>query len=209
MVVAERAPDAFEVALAALRRRERATAELGSWLATRGFGSEEIEATIDRLTEVGELDDERFARRYAEDKRELRGWGGERIREALASRGVAPAVVELALEADSHGAQVERASDLLARRGQPLAGDADRARALGYLTRRGYEYEVAYEAIRLAAPRTLIARVGLARRRSRVYDPCSDRWSPEDTNDQLFQALTPRIKRLPGALRQREVSRLT
>ena len=52
--------------------------------------SEEIEAAVARLTEIGELDDERFARRYAEDKRELRGWGAERIREALASRGVAP-----------------------------------------------------------------------------------------------------------------------
>ena len=151
MVVAERAPDAFEVALAALRRKERATAELRAWLATRGHASEEIEATIGRLKELGELDDERFALRYAEDKRELRGWGAERIREALASRGVAPALVELALEADSHGAQVGRASNLLARRGQPLAADADRARALGYLTRRGYAYEVAYEAIRLAA----------------------------------------------------------
>ena len=150
---AERASDAFEVALAALRRRERATVELAAWLATRGYGSEEIEATIDRLTEVGELDDERFARRYAEDKRELRGWGAERIREALASRGIPPAHVEAALEADSHDAQVGRASALLARRGQSLDADADRARALGYLTRRGYEYEVAYEAIRLAARR--------------------------------------------------------
>jgi regulatory protein len=151
VVVAERGPDAFEVALAALRRTERATAELGAWLATRGYGSQEIEATSGRLTEVGELDDERFARRYAEDTRELRGWGAERIREALASRGIPPAQVESALEADSHGAQVERASDLLARRGKPLDADADRARALGYLTRRGYEYSVAYEAIRLAA----------------------------------------------------------
>ena len=151
--MAERAPDAFEVALAALRRRERASAELGTWLATRGYGTEEIETTIGRLTEVGELDDERFARRYAEDKRELRGWGAERIREALASRGIPPALVEVALEADSHDAQVARASNQIARRGGRLEGDADRARALGYLTRRGYEYEVAYEAIRLAARR--------------------------------------------------------
>jgi regulatory protein len=151
--VAERAPDAFEAALAALRRREQATAELGAWLAKRGYGSEEIETTIGRLTEVGELDDERFARHYADDKRELRGWGAERIREALASRGIPPALVEAALEADSHDAQVGRASDLLARQGRSLDADADRARALGYLTRRGYEYEVAYEAIRLTARR--------------------------------------------------------
>ncbi len=151
--MAERASDAFEVALASLRRRERATLELAAWLAKRGYGSEEIEGAVDRLTEVGELDDERFARRYAEDKRELRGWGAERIREALAARGIPPELVEAVLEADSHGAQVGRASDLLTRQGRPLAADADRARALGYLTRRGYEYEVAYEAIRLAARR--------------------------------------------------------
>ena len=149
--MADRTSDAFEVALAGLRRKERTNAELTAWLERRGYGAEEIEVAIDRLTEVGELDDERFARRYAEDKRELRGWVAERIREALASRGIPPAHVEAALEADSHGAQVERASDLLARRGQPLDADADRARALGYLTRRGYEYEVAYEAIRVAA----------------------------------------------------------
>ena len=151
--MAGRRPDAFEVALAALRRRERATLELATWLAKRGYGSEEIETTIGRLTEAGELDDERFARRYAEDKRELRGWGADRIRESLASRGIAPELAEAALEEDSHDAQVARASDLLARRRRPLEADADRARALGYLTRRGYEYEVAYEAIRLAARR--------------------------------------------------------
>jgi regulatory protein len=145
--------DAFERAVGALSRRERTTAELEAWLAERGYPRAEVAAAIDRLTAIGELDDERFARRYAEDKRELRGWGTERIREALASRGVSRRLVEVALEDDSHGTQVERASDLLARRGKPLDADADRARALGYLTRRGYEYEVAYEAVRLAARR--------------------------------------------------------
>ena len=67
----------------------------------------EIEAAIARLTEIGELDDERFACRYAEDKRELRGWGPERIREALGSRaGSRQPLVEMALEADSQRAQV-------------------------------------------------------------------------------------------------------
>ena len=151
--MAGRLPDAFEAALAWLRHKERATAEVAAWLAGRGYASEEIEAQIARLREIGELDDERFACRYAEDKRELRGWGPERIREALASRGVASAHVEAALDADSHDAQVRRASDLLAGRGRPLDTDADRGRALGYLTRRGYEYEVAYEAVRAAATR--------------------------------------------------------
>jgi regulatory protein len=148
--LADPTSDAFEVGLAGLRRKERTNAELTAWLERRGYGAEEIESAVGRLTEVGELDDARFARRYAEDKRELRGWGAERIRDALLARGVEPFVAQAAMEADSHEAQVSRARDLLTGRGQRLAKDADRARALGYLTRRGYEYEVAYEAIRLA-----------------------------------------------------------
>jgi SOS response regulatory protein OraA/RecX len=66
---------------------------------------------------------------------------------------VETSLAEAAAEADSHEAQVARARDLLAGRGQSLARDADRGRALGYLTRRGYEYDIAYEAIRLAARR--------------------------------------------------------
>jgi regulatory protein len=151
--LADPTSDVFQVALAGLRRKERTSAELTAWLERRGYGAEEIEAAIGHLTEAGELDDERFARRYAEDKRELRGWGAERIREALLARGVEPLLAEAAVEADSREAQVGRARDLLTGRGERLAKDADRARALGYLTRRGYEYEIAYEAIRLAGRR--------------------------------------------------------
>ena len=40
---------------------------------------------------IGELDDERFAHRYAEDKRELSGWGSERIRARTGREGRRPA----------------------------------------------------------------------------------------------------------------------
>jgi regulatory protein len=150
-VTAERDP--FEVALAALRRKERTSADLARWLDRRGYGSAEVATAIERLTEAGELDDERFALRFAEDKRELSGWGAERIREALLARGIEPSLAEAVLAAETHSDQVDRASELLARRGQPLEDDTGRARALGFLTRRGYEYEIAYEAVRSAAGR--------------------------------------------------------
>ena len=113
--------------LAALRRKERTTAELADWLRRRGYGAGEVEAAIARLIEVGELDDERFARRYAEDKRELRGWGSERIREALTSRGIAGRMIEAALEADSEadrGGEGRRAAR--ASRPAPWRTSADR-----------------------------------------------------------------------------------
>jgi regulatory protein len=140
--------DAFDRALEALGRKERTSAEMRRWLTERGFEAAEVEDAMDRLVSVGELDDEAFARRYADDKRELSGWGPERIREALLARGLPGALVESALGGDDPEAVVQRAAELLAQRGRELADDAERTRALAFLVRRGYPYEVAYDAIR-------------------------------------------------------------
>jgi len=144
--------DALEAALSALDRKERTTHELASWLEGRGFGRDEIDQVLERLFDAEVLDDERFARRYAEDKRELAGWGAERIREALLARGVAIDTVEAVLASDSYGDQLDRAREILIRRARPLDGNSDRQRALEYLARRGYDYDVAYEAVRSASP---------------------------------------------------------
>ena len=140
--------NALELALRALGRRERSSAELSRWLTERGVAAEEVAQTVAHLEEIGELDDARFARRYAEDKRELAGWGAERIRGALLERGVAPEHIEAAIAADGAPQQAERAAALLVRRGETLATERDRARALGFLTRKGYPYEIAHDAIR-------------------------------------------------------------
>jgi regulatory protein len=140
--------DAFERAVGALGQRERTAAELEGWLADRGYPAAEIAAAIIRLTEIGELDDERFARRYAEDKRELRGWGAERIREALAARGLDAATIDAALAGCDREDELTRAVSLLERRGEPAVDEPSRARALAYLARRGYGSELAYDAVR-------------------------------------------------------------
>ena len=142
-----RSGNAFERAVEALGHRERTSAELSAWLSERGFAAAEVEAAVGRLIEIGELDDERFARRFAEDKRELRGWGSERIREALLSRGLGREHVAAALGERGAG-ELERAVDVLERRGGSLATESDRGRALAYLARRGYDSETAYEAVR-------------------------------------------------------------
>jgi regulatory protein len=140
----------LSLALKALDRKERTIAEMGSWLRARGVGSEEIEDVVDRLTSTGVLDDARYARRYAEDKRELKHWGSERIRAALRDRGISDEDVEEAL-GDADGEQeVDRAVELLRNRGETLADALERQRALGALIRRGYDSETAYEAIRRA-----------------------------------------------------------
>ena len=140
--------DAYELAVRALSHKERSAAELATWLAQRDVAAADVETVIDRLTAIGELDDERFARLFAEDKMELAGWGSERVREALLARGIAPEHIEAALAGDSEEVQVDRAGELLVRRGRSIDSEAEKTSALGYLTRRGYPYEIAHEAIR-------------------------------------------------------------
>ena len=139
--------EAFERALEALAQKERTAAELGAWLAERGFEPAQIADAVERLVAAGALDDEAFARRFAADKRELRGWGPERIREALAGRGLERGLIAAAI-AEDHPEQLRRALALLERRGETPVDEPSRARALGFLARRGYEPELAYEAVR-------------------------------------------------------------
>ncbi len=142
--------EALSLALGALAQKERTVAELGEWLRGRGVEPGRAEGVVEGLIEDGVLDDTRYARRYAEDKRELQGWGSERIRTALLERGVSGDDVEEAIGEASGEEEIELAVKLLRDRGAALEGQAERQRALGLLARRGYEAEVAYEAIRRA-----------------------------------------------------------
>lgn len=142
------AAEAFDRGLEALAHKERTSAELVAWLADRGFQRGEIEAAVIRLIESGALDDERFAHEFAADKRELRGWGPNRIRAALEARGMDSSLVEAAVAVEDRCDQLGRAIAMLERRGDAPVDDGSRARALGYLARRGFESELAYEAVR-------------------------------------------------------------
>ena len=103
---------------------------------------------VGRLIESGTLDDERFARRFAEDKRELAGWGPERISDALRARGIDPVAAEDAARAEDPDAQLGRALALLRARAVGVDSENERARALGLLARRGFPLELAYAAVR-------------------------------------------------------------
>jgi regulatory protein len=150
--VAGRKKSAFELAVSALSRRERTVKEVRDWLAPREVDEAEAEEAIERLVEMGQLDDERYAALFTQDKRELYGWGPSRIREALAEKGVAHGLTDAAVGGESHDELAERAADLIENR-DDLDEDRGRGKALAFLTRRGYELEVAYEAVRLAERR--------------------------------------------------------
>ena len=140
---------AIELAYRAVGRRERTVAELRTCLESKRVGPTAIEAAVTELQAAGQLDDARYARRYAEDKRELERWGSERIGRELRRRGVAPELVATVVA--DHGREAELATALLVleqRLPSSALNDRERDRAWHLLVRRGYEPEIAYEAVR-------------------------------------------------------------
>jgi regulatory protein len=107
-----------------------------------------IADAVEELTAAGLLDDARFARRFAEDKRELERWGSERIARDLHRRGIAPDLIERVIADRTREAELGTALVLLEQRVPRPRDDRERDRAWRLLIRRGYDSEVAYEAVR-------------------------------------------------------------
>jgi len=131
-----------------LGRRERTTHELRAHLTAKGGEEGLIEQAIAVLREQGYLDDERFARLFVEDKRTLEGWGSDRIARGLRERGLDREIVEAALAGQGHEQELEQALEVLRRRcPSPPVDPRARERALAILLRKGYESELALDAL--------------------------------------------------------------
>ncbi|MBA2630213.1 MAG: RecX family transcriptional regulator, partial [Thermoleophilaceae bacterium] len=74
---------ALAIAHRSLASRDRTVREVRAALERKGVSEVVIEETLDELARAGLVDDARFARRFAEDKRELERWGAARIEREL------------------------------------------------------------------------------------------------------------------------------
>jgi regulatory protein len=145
----ERIEHARALAWRALNRRDRTVAELARALAAKRVEPEAIEVVVAELCEQGYLDDAGYATRFADDRRRLDGWGAERIERRLRALGVDPDLIAAAVGEQDGTGELEAALELLRRRfPDPPSTPRERDRALGVLVRKGYELELAYDALR-------------------------------------------------------------
>jgi regulatory protein len=145
----ERRRHALELAWTSLARRERTEAELRGILERKGIAPELAAEVVGELRAEGYVDDPGYATRFAEDRRRLDGWGAERIERKLRSLGIAREHIAAALGDQGGEAELEAAVALLERRfPAPPEAPRDRERALGMLVRKGYQLELAHNALR-------------------------------------------------------------
>ena len=107
---------AIDLAYKAVARRDLTVAELRTRLERKHVPPEAIDDAVAELLETGFLDDARYARQFAEDKREIDQWGSERIATDLRRRGITPQLIDAALVTHDRDSEMRTALLLLRRR---------------------------------------------------------------------------------------------
>ncbi|HEX6547994.1 MAG TPA: regulatory protein RecX [Candidatus Dormibacteraeota bacterium] len=137
---------ALDTGLRLLGQRAHSRRELALKLARRGFDREAVEAALDRLTELGYLDDAGYAATLVERRSGQRG--ATAIAAELRDKGVSRELTEAALGELDEDRQLAAAQRLA---GRLLASSGDGANAQRValkLVRRGFSSEVAWAAVR-------------------------------------------------------------
>lgn len=143
---------AREAALTALERRRRTRREVETVLTRKGFAPGVFAPVLDRLAEVGLIDDLEYARVYIRRRAASKPRGARLLRGELLARGVPGALIDEALaEARREGDPVDDALRALAG-WRPRGGIADRGewrrKIWQFLARRGFSGGVIEEAVR-------------------------------------------------------------
>ncbi len=129
----------------------RTRKQLSDKLAQRGCADDVATRVLDRMTEVGLVDDQSFAEMLVRTRQDIKGLAAPALRHELRRKGVPDDVVERALEEVDPQHERAQAEDLVARRLRTMQG-LDRVvqtrRLAGFLARKGYSAGVSYEVIR-------------------------------------------------------------
>ena len=135
---------AHEAALRLLGVRERSTAEIKQRLRQKGYDPFVVEQVVSRLTEVGLLDDQRFAERFASEATAGRAFASRRVRTELLKKGIDRdlAAVAATRDPDEEEDQARALARARAGRMQSLSPDARARRIMSLLARRGYDADV-------------------------------------------------------------------
>jgi regulatory protein len=149
----------LEAAARFLEARSRSVAEVRRRLTRAGYRADLIEGAIERLGDLGMLDDEAFGRAWVESRDRARPRGEIALRRELALKGVDRSIVDGLLEERREAADpgdgstdLVAARRLLGKQARAIARVTDprqrRQRAYALLARNGFDPETCREASR-------------------------------------------------------------
>lgn len=154
----KREEQAKNVCLRLLTVRARTRAELEGRLTERGYPDDVSAKVLDRLAEVGLVDDEDFAEQWVRTRQANSGRGKRALAVELRKKGVDKEVIDAALADIDAGAERARAEQLVRDklRRERLSDESGNhedvkvtRRLVGMLARRGYGQSMALDVVRV------------------------------------------------------------
>ncbi|MFY9191020.1 MAG: regulatory protein RecX [Lawsonella sp.] len=143
---------AKEAAYRLLSVRDRSSFELQSRLSDKGFSSDIVDETLESLTNVGLLDDEKFARTWVHQRVHYNARGEKLLRQELRQKGISEELIQQVLEEIPVDVQNKSARELVEKRARRIRPEKiasregyqkEKRRLYNMLLRRGYGYDLA------------------------------------------------------------------
>lgn len=148
----KRDEQARALCLRLLTARARTRAELAGQLTKRGYPEDVSARVLDRLTEVGLVDDADFAEQWVNSRRANAGKGKRALAAELRTKGLVDDVIAAALSGIDAPSEYQRAAKLVQSklRRENLDGDQAKVarRLAGMLARRGYNEAMCFDVVK-------------------------------------------------------------
>lgn len=155
-----RAAECYGKLLGMINRRAHTVTEVQQKLRKAKYEDKFIKEAVDRALEVGLLDDEQFARLFAEERLNYGMVGRRRVVADMQRRGISRKLIDEALEAldqkDGENREWVNARTLAERKWRSLERESDlmkrKKKLLSYLAGRGFTADICYRALDTVAP---------------------------------------------------------
>jgi len=144
---------ARQIVLRQLAMAPRSRAELAQKLAQRGCTAEVADAVLDRMTQVGLVDDEAYAHMLVRTQQAGRGLARRALARELRTKGIEGELADEALSSITDEDERDRARALVDKKLRAMHGlglEVQTRRLAGMLARKGYSPSLSYAVIREA-----------------------------------------------------------
>ncbi len=129
-----------------LGRRDYSSFEIRMKALKKGYSSELAETVIEKFQQKNYLNDEKFARKFANDKIRLNRWGPVKIKAKLSEKGIDYNLIEKVLDSLSDDLELSKICvDLILKRRRHFIRESDefkrKQKIAAYLQRKGFSFD--------------------------------------------------------------------
>lgn len=142
---------ALTIALTALGRRSLSKSELSKHLSKRGASDEIRDLVLNRVEEMGYINDLDFARAFSDRTRRIKKSSKRAISQGLREKGISQETIDWVIEDIPESSDLELAREFARKKWRPRAGEeveTTKRRVAGALMRRGFSSQMINEVIK-------------------------------------------------------------